>query len=974
MKKLLFACVLLVSPVVAQNAIYVFPPAPRTPVGGIQSIAAVVTGNANKKVNWSSNCGKLIGDGNTIGLKNLMVGTCKVTATMAADPTKTASSEVTFEVVRKDLQAAGVHPRIGLTPSDVEDLRTKTVAKNLVWSQGLLVYFAGRQAYYDAKFCWTGKNCGPAGPIGTLNPEGWIDTSTSFAANGGGMFDSDAWLYASMSLIDPTEGNRAKWAAHARDMAMWEMNEICYNAYTGSGPCVARNYDNRFMPFIGSQFVMNNRSQTCTLTLIQTLDRIYSSLSAADKATIAKVGHLWGKQLTGANEYDITSGTNEHVIPIGAYNDVSIISGNAGEEEGGSNNFSLGHWQALTAIGLLLDPADDPPQPSCATTRTSICASDGSAQTVGAYAVYAVKGWLYRLYANFEDQHIVDYAYRLNDPFLCPDMNKNGSIPCTGSMSGGFVSEGTGYGGLSMSIMFPTLYALYTSGKLNPATDPQASFISSAYWDKLAVSWVHQLYPNVSGNDGGRYTQFGSDQDYAVGATEGVVFNDMEVYDAKYGSPWRKGIDKWYQYNILYGGVPDFFGRFLGVDPVGGGNIGGAQFPIFTMEATPVTSDGDFSRNPPHSPAQNAYDPRNTATLPVEFENLSSKGGFYRYYGRNNWSTTATQFQFGCNTSWQDHGMPSCGRIDFLRKGEPLTTALGGTSNNDLSAQAPQHQNIPGYQWNPSFDCNNASADVEICIEGGMADSAWGNGANVVLARSSSTGYYYAATDASNAYEATFNDNRWGRASANVTLSQREVVWLKPDQIFIYDRANTKSASSFKNFYLDLETSPAISGNQAVMTSTNGQKLFISVLLPTNPELSASTLDRKHQPNSPVTTLLTSKGGSASVTRMLHVLEGKDSGTASKAVLVQSSTGTKFDGGAVGNSIVMFKRTLTDAFTSTTYAVSGATRDYVTGLTPDATYTISAAGAPSSGVADSGGVLIFSSAGTGNVSISASNR
>jgi hypothetical protein len=357
--------------------------------------------------------------------------------------------------------------------------------------------------------------------------------------------------------------------------------------------------------------------------------------------------------------------------------------------------------------------------------------------------------------------------------------------------------------------------------------------------------------------------------------------------------------------------------------------------------------------------------------LPVDFENLSSKGGFYRYYGRNNWTATATQFQFGCNTSWQDHGMPACGRIDYLRKGEPLTTALGGTSNSDSAAQGPQHQNIPGYQWNPSFNCANASVDDTICVQGGMADSAWGNGSNIVLAHSSNSGYYYAATDASSAYQVTFNENKWGPASANVILSQREVLWLKPDQIFVYDRANTKSSASFKTFYLDLQTAPSVIGNQAIMTSQKGQKLFVTVLLPSSTFLSVSPLDTKHEPGAPVTTLLTSKGGTASVSRMLHVIEGKDSGPASMTTLVQSSAGTKYDGGIVGDTLVMFKRTLSDPFSSTTYAASGATKHYIAGLVPERIYSISATGAPASATTDSGGLLTFGAKGSGNVTITA---
>lgn len=973
MKKLLAILLLFTAPALSQNAIYVFPPAPRTPVGGIQSITAVVTGNANKTVNWSASCGKLIGSGNTIGLKSAATEICNVTATMAADGTKTASSKVTFEEVRKDLQAAAVHPRIGLTPADVADLQAKATPRNIAYTRGLAAYFATRKTYYDAHFCWTGVGCGAPGPIGTIVPTtGWIDSTNGFESVAGGPFETDTALFALMALIDPATGSRKTWAAHAHDLSMWEMNEICYNAFSGSGACVARSYSalggNSNAPFIGSQFILNNRAQTNNLPQLQAIDWNYSSLTSADKAVIAQVGHIWGKQLAGAYEYDVTSGVGEHIIPVGAYNSPAIINQGKWQAESGSNNYAEGHFQSMVAIGLLLDPADDPAVSSCASSSSTICASDGSAKTVGAYGVYAVKGWLYRLYANFEDQHIVNSAYGLSDPFLCPDMI-TGTTPCTGNMSGGFPGEGTGYGSLSMTEMFEGTYTLYTAGKLNPSTDVQASFISSSYWDKMAVSLVDQLYPYTGGANGGQYTQIGSDQSFGVFAQHGVLFNDMTPYDAKYGSTWRKNIDKWYQYNILYGGNSNFFGRFMGSVPFGGGSI--ALLSPNIMEATSATNDGDFSGADSPNPTQNQYDPRNTSTLPLDFENLSSKGGFYRYYGRDSWSATATQFQFGCHTALQDHASPACGRFDYLRKGEPLTTALGGTSNNDGYAQAPTHQNLPAYQWNPSFDCNHAG-ESQICEQGGMIDEGEGIFSSVVLANSSSNTYYYGATDASGVYNSSQNNCQWCSAAANVTLSQREVLWLKPDQIFIYDRANTKSSTSFKNFYMDLQTSPAINGNQAIMTSTKGQKLFVTVLLPSSPSLSASALDAQHEPGAPVTTLLMSKGGTASVTRMLHLIEGKDSvGVASATSLVQSSAGTNFDGGVMGSNIVMFRRTLTDTFTSTTYAASGATKHYITGLAPNATYTISGAGTPASTTADSGGVIIFAAAGAGVVTVTA---
>jgi hypothetical protein len=211
-----------------------------------------------------------------------------------------------------------------------------------------------------------------------------------------------------------------------------------------------------------------------------------------------------------------------------------------------------------------------------------------------------------------------------------------------------------------------------------------------------------------------------------------------------------------------------------------------------------------------------------------------------------------------------------------------------------------------------------------------------------------------------------------------VTLAQREVLWLKPDQIWVYDRTAQAIPTGFQNWYLDLETEPTISGNLATMTSTyGGQKLYVTSLLPGTSALTTGALTKVgiQEANSPMNYLLEDTAVPAATNRMLHTLEGKDSGRAASSTnLVKSSAGTNFDGGVIGSTLVMFKRTLTDAFSSTTYPASGATRQYVTGLAPNRTYNISAMGAPASATTDSGGVLTFSATGAGNVTVAAASR
>jgi hypothetical protein len=531
-------------------------------------------------------------------------------------------------------------------------------------------------------------------------------------------------------------------------------------------------------------------------------------------------------------------------------------------------------------------------------------------------------------------------------------------------MSGGQSSEGTGYAQVSMPEMFKGMYALYTAGKLNPSTDPQASFISSSFWDKMVLSLVAQLY-NVGSSSyspGGYYIPFSSDSQLNGYMFQIPLFNVMEVYDAKYGSTWRKDIEKWYTYNAQDASYSYYGYYFIQ------GAKSGPLWAANVMQATSATNDGDLVSGTGNPTSFGLYDPRSSSILPLDFENLSSNGGFYRYYGRNSWSNAATQFQFGCSTSTINHSSPACGRIDYVRNGEALSIGLNGTENNDTYAQAPSHQNTPGYQYNPSFDCSvDGGVILGICSEGGIMDNSWAASSNTVLATSSNSTYYYGAVDSSNGY--IFYDNGGdATATQNVTLAQREVLWLKPDQTWVYDRTAQTLGTGFQKFNLDLETEPAITANQAKMTSTNGQTLYVTSLLPGISALTTSALPRPdiQANNSPMYYLLTDTAVPALTNRMLHTLEGKDSGAASATALVQSSAGQGFDGSTVGTTLAMFMGTRA-TFTGTTFPASGATTVYVGDTAPNTTYPLTGTGTPSTATSDSGGLLTFAATGTGNI-------
>jgi hypothetical protein len=112
---------------------------------------------------------------------------------------------------------------------------------------------------------------------------------------------------------------------------------------------------------------------------------------------------------------------------------------------------------------------------------------------------------------------------------------------------------------------------------------------------------------------------------------------------------------------------------------------------------------------------------------------------------------------------------------------------------------------------------------------------------------------------------------------------------------------------------------------------------------------------------------------STTATQFLSVFQAGPSGsfTPATASAVASSAGNGFDGALMGGTLAMFHRNLSETFTGVTYPASGATTHYVSDLTPNTSYAITGAGAPSSATTDNAGVLAFAATGTGNIIVGA---
>jgi hypothetical protein len=210
-----------------------------------------------------------------------------------------------------------------------------------------------------------------------------------------------------------------------------------------------------------------------------------------------------------------------------------------------------------------------------------------------------------------------------------------------------------------------------------------------------------------------------------------------------------------------------------------------------------------------------------------------------------------------------------------------------------------------------------------------------------------------------------------------VTGASRSIVYLRgTNQVALYDRA---AASKGLGMSVSQITTgpPAISGNTASWpTRSASQKAYLTNLLP-----SAATIMNNGLPCQgctsdeaadwePYAQLSINVPGTPLSAQFLSVLEwGSSTFSKTNTTSVQSSGGQNFDCALIGPSLVCFMRNWPAVFTGTTYPASGATTQYLSDLTPNTTYTIAAAGAPTSATTDTAGVLTFSASGTGNVTI-----
>ena len=507
--------------------------------------------------------------------------------------------------------------------------------------------------------------------------------------------------------------------------------------------------------------------------------------------------------------------------------------------------------------------------------------------------------------------------------------------------AGGLMPEGFEYSPQTVGYIIQLLLALKSAGLDDPATyGQQAVLTNNPFWDQIIPAYLHSLSPAASSNqDAGQVylpAWYGDGQDYYAPDLIWTL-GPLAVYDRLTSNTARPSQIRWIETNLAPGGPEGFAGR--------------TRNSNFFMNAVYY-----FLLYDPAAPASG--DPR------PALETSLFASGLGRILARTSWDTAASWFTYKLSFNQVNHQTSDGNQIEFYRNGEWLTKQRVGYFLDDessINANTLTLQNSP-IQRDPT---DYRTIEDQLGSQWAYVSA----GDPVAVAQDLTANFVFVTGDSTNLYNST------NEGATDILHASRSVMWIKPDYVVVYDRAASQTANRFKRFWLNLPSLPAISGKVATAVTAGGQSLFVSSLLPAASTLSGSqaTVIAGSVANfEPMGYRLEVEAtGNPFSARFLHVLQGANAGQAvSAAVLVQSSSGTAYDGVAVAGNAVLFPTNLTDTFAGTTYSVpASATLHRVTGLSPGAVYTVTtqagglgvqvrlAAGGTK--VADSGGVLEF---------------
>ncbi len=772
------------------------------------------------------------------------------------------------------------HPRLWITPEDLPRLRSWATPANPLWQSGIAVAAQQAIATYDKEFF-------PGGQENPTWPDPGNDNWTARCT------EAYAEFFAFMSLVDPSSAARAQHAQRARKLLMHAIHEAEKGADPGT-----RNP----APFRSPALATFNRANYWGEGWGLTVDWIYGSLDAADKAAIRKVFLRWANDNVNA-----VTAAQEHPQPVGLLNDTRLLA-NRERLRTAENNYYTGHMRHLTLMTASFDEADDPPLDPAAPPGQL-------GNTLRSYLDDAIGAWLYQQYADYEDPAV-------SSPLLHFPADKMGDA------SGGLPVEGHLYG-VHLGMLHQALLALYTAGYRDPKRfGPQIQLVESGYWDRRIEGFLQSLAPAPAVIPALPYlgpvyqvAGYGDALRSFVTVDQAQPFASIGIYDLHRGDAARLAKLRWIAASSVEGGAEKLADHIARVWGESHATQAIQLFMLFDPAAPP------------------APDPR--PGLPLVF--LDRAIG--RLIARTGWGPDASSFDYKCGYLTIGHQNGDCNMFDLARKGEWLVKARMGFSNDAVSSVS-DYVNTLAVQ-NAVTSGAPKPADIQW-----FEETTWKRGGQFVVHQNAGdptvvtsvgSGFAYAFADATNLYNRP--RARPDASAVDVTHVSRSIAWIEPDSVVVYDRAATRSPGLFKRWNLTLLDEPHVAGPLATATTPHGQQIFVQVLAPasaTMKAMPAESYDKVAEGDPTRFRLLVEDPSNPREVRFLHVIQGADAGAhAAPVKRIESKGGTPFEGAVVGTVAALFPVDPSAPFTGVTYEVPAeVTGQLVGGLAPRGSYDI----------------------------------
>jgi hypothetical protein len=213
--------------------------------------------------------------------------------------------------------------------------------------------------------------------------------------------------------------------------------------------------------------------------------------------------------------------------------------------------------------------------------------------------------------------------------------------------------------------------------------------------------------------------------------------------------------------------------------------------------------------------------------------------GIGKVYARSNWTDDATWLRFECGPFWTNHQHYEAGNFEIFRY-EPLATEsseyVSYSSSHDVNwlIRTIAHNCIlvyqPGETWRNLRDGDrNPHAN-----DGGQTNAwrwpvatldDWNKHRDAfdrakLVAYDNRPGYMFVAGDCTRAY-----------APSKLSLCLRQIVFLRPSTLVIFDRVVSTRPDYHKTWLLHMKNEPEIEANRVTITAGKG-RLISETLLP----------------------------------------------------------------------------------------------------------------------------------------------